>query len=83
VDESSWKEVHLKVGPYTDDSLTVAFEPTGMTYELAAGQSFSVVLKGTGTGLVEIGHTPDAISVGAWAGAETFVFTEDGTRLEI
>jgi hypothetical protein len=81
MDESSEKEVRLQVGPYSDKTLTVNFEPTGMSYELAAGDWFSVLMKGTGTGLVEIGHTPDALVVGAWAEAQTSVWTKEGTRL--
>jgi hypothetical protein len=65
------------------NSLTVNFEPTGMSYELPAGEWFSVVMKGTGSGLVEIGHTPDTLIVGAWAEAETSVWAKDGTRLYV
>ncbi|MDT7725947.1 MAG: hypothetical protein QOI21_2523 [Actinomycetota bacterium] len=71
MDEPSEKEVRLQVGPYSGKTLTVNFEPTEMSYELAAGE----------TGLVEIGHTPDALVVGAWAESEISVWTKDGSRL--
>jgi hypothetical protein len=83
VEKSSEKEVRLRVGPYSGKTLTVNFEPTGMSYELAAGDWFSVLMKGPGTGLVEIGHAPDVLVVGAWAEAETSVWTKDGSRLSI
>ncbi|MGW4213726.1 hypothetical protein ACWEIJ_37485 [Lentzea sp. NPDC004789] len=83
MDETGEKEVRLQVGPYSAASLTVSFEPTGMAYELAAGEFFSVVMRGPGSGIVDIGHTADTLVVGAWAEAETLVWTKDGTRLYV
>jgi hypothetical protein len=76
-------EVVLKVGPYANSDVAVSFEPSGMMYELVAGDWLSVVIKGHGSGLVEIGHTPSALVIGAWAEADTEVWTSDGHRLEV
>jgi hypothetical protein len=76
-------EVHLRVGPYSGGQVAVHFEPTGMIYELLEGDWLEVTMRGPSLGLVEIGHTPDAVIVGSWPDAEVLVRASDGTQLEV
>jgi hypothetical protein len=80
---SDYREVRLRIGPYVSHDLTVHFEPTGATYELLAGDWFDVTVRGHGSGLIEIGHTPTALIVGAWADSEAIVEASDGRALVV
>lgn len=75
--------IHLRVGPYADTDISVSFEPSGIAYELAPGDWFSVALTGDGSGLVEIGHAPGVLIIGAWEEAHTEVRTQEGRLLQV
>ena len=77
------REVRLKVGPYSGGQVAVHFEPTGMIYELLEDDWLNVTMRGTELGLIEIGHTRDAVIVGSWPDAEVLVQASDGTRLDV
>lgn len=77
------REIQIRVGPYAKGQVAVHFEPTGMIYELLEGDWLDVTMSGTELGLIEIGHTKDALIVGSWPEADVIVRASDGTVLEV
>ncbi len=64
--ESGRSDLVFKVGNYGKDPIAVAFEPTGMSFELAPGSWFTINASGAGQKDVEIIHSPEAISLWLW-----------------
>lgn len=82
-DDRAWYEVRLRVGPYSDRAVTVYFEPAGKGFELLGGDWLDVTVRAQDHGLVEIGHTPDTVSVGVWPNADLVVRDNNGAELEL
>lgn len=76
-------EIQMRVGPYSKSQVAVHFEPMGMIYELLEGDWLDITFRDAELGLIEIGHTRDALIVGSWPDAIVIVRARDGTVLEI
>jgi len=75
-------EIQMRVGPYSRDQVAVHIEPVGMIYELLEGDWLDITFRDTELGLIEIGHTRDALIVGSWPDATVIVRASDGRILD-
>ena len=64
-------------------SCEVAFEPEGTVVTLKREDVISVEIRGPGTGILEVSHRPDGISIGAWSRGDSFAWDKSGRQLRI
>jgi hypothetical protein len=77
------REVQLNVQPAGESAITVNLEPTGMQYRLEPGELIRVVVKGPGTGVVDVSHVADTIVVCTWAGGAMQAYDQHGNELHV
>jgi hypothetical protein len=62
-------------------SVLVSFEPEGAQHLLEGDATFRVEMVGSTAGEPEISYAPDGLIIGAWAGAATRVWNQNGDEL--